>query len=177
MCKVCIGVSDHYASCVTWSKKNIRISRQQHAPVTFRSFKRFNLIAFRSELNLLGLSNVLVLCDPDEVHSFKFFFYQNLHSSCRQIHSFDSASCEIRNRAWVVDKKKTKTKTKKKNNNNTHTHTQKPPNQPWKLNMKILRGKLIWSNTKWYDLKETFSALRQKIIAMVQQCGQQSSHY
>ena len=146
MCKVCIGVSDHYASCVTWSKKNIRIPRQQHTPVTFRSFKRFNLIAFRSELNLLGLSNVLVLCDPDEVHSFKFFFYQNLHSSCRQIHSFDSASCEIRNRAWVVDQK-TKQKQTKKPKQKQHTKKQQT-NQSWKLNMKIIRGKLIWSNTK-----------------------------
>ena len=69
ICIPCIGVSDHYAACVTWSKKNFKIPRRQHTSITFRSFKRFNLTAFLSDLNLSGLSNILAFRDPDEALS------------------------------------------------------------------------------------------------------------
>ena len=56
ICIPCICVSDQYATCVIWSKKNFKIPRRQHTSITFRPFKRFNLSAFLSDLNLSGLS-------------------------------------------------------------------------------------------------------------------------
>ena len=40
MCIPCIDVSDHYVTCVTWSKKNFKIPRRQHTSITFWSFKK-----------------------------------------------------------------------------------------------------------------------------------------
>ena len=64
ICIPCIGVSDHYATCVTWSKKNFEIPRRQHTSITFRSFKRFNLTAFLSDLNLSGYLTYLLSVIP-----------------------------------------------------------------------------------------------------------------
>ena len=46
-----IGVSDHYPSCSTWSKKGVKIPMVGHAHLTYMSFARFDESEFLSDLS------------------------------------------------------------------------------------------------------------------------------
>ena len=65
-CVSVIGVSDHYPSCSTWSKKGVKIPKVGHAHLTCRSFARFDESEFLNDLNNAPFDKVYNHTEPDE---------------------------------------------------------------------------------------------------------------
>ena len=60
-----ISISDHFPVCCTWSNKSIPQPNQGHKEITFRSFKRFEPLAFLHDLNQMPFSEIYQFTDPD----------------------------------------------------------------------------------------------------------------
>lgn len=83
VCVPPIGCSDHFAVCLTWTKKGIKIPKTNHKTVTYRSFKLFNDSSFLQELSKANLNNVYNITDPDEAVTYwhaEFLKVYNKHA-------------------------------------------------------------------------------------------------
>ena len=146
MCIPCIDVSDHYAICVTWSKEIFKLRRRQHTSITFLSFKKFNLTAFLSDLNLLGLSNIFAFRDPDEALSFWIKTYlavvdKHIPLIQRQVKSKIKPGWLTQEIVNAIKLRNLSKKEKKRKKGDYENYN------------------VILSNTKSDDLRETFFAL------------------
>ena len=66
ICVPTVGCSDHNAICVTWRKKGFKIPKTTHILTMFRSFKKFDLLSFQSDLQAAPFQNIYGFADPDE---------------------------------------------------------------------------------------------------------------
>ena len=66
ICIPTVGCSDHNALCVTWRKRGFKIPKTSHILVMFRSFKKFDLHSFQSDLQAAPFTNIYSYTNPDE---------------------------------------------------------------------------------------------------------------
>ena len=80
--EICIpvtGVSDHYPVCCTWSKKGVKILKLGHTLWTYRSFAKFDEIAYLADLRGGPFSEVYNHTDPnDALNTWYSIFNNNL---------------------------------------------------------------------------------------------------
>ena len=65
-CVPMYGISDHFPTCVTWSKKGVKVPRNSHKTINYRCFSNFNADIFLLDLMNSSLSDVYQYTDPNE---------------------------------------------------------------------------------------------------------------
>lgn len=82
-----LSISDHSPICCTVQTRMPKERKHAHTPITFRSFKRFNLDYFLHDISLAPFQEVLNHSDPDEALSIWYNIFLsvlNKHAPTRQ---------------------------------------------------------------------------------------------
>ena len=60
-----LSISDHFPVCFTRAIRSKKTSNQNHATITYRSFKNFNVNSFEDDLHKRNIYEVETISDPN----------------------------------------------------------------------------------------------------------------